>query len=1079
MRSERQRPAGRGCAIACAAVLCVVLQAGSARGDPVRLESEASEGGARVTLIWPEPVAFTTQTSAGRLSLHFERPAEGDLGTLAALRRFVGAPTTTDGGKTIHFPLKRGVTALAWPAESTVVVQFAAPDPPKPAATEETAAPSIATEGPPKVPVRTGQHRGYSRVVFDWTGPVGYAIERTPGAVSVVFDRPAEIDVRQLRPRYLEYVRGGSVDRQGDSTRVTLQIDDTSRVRDRRDGRKVVIDVLTPAPGVASPAGTTAPAPAGGTNPPPAVPPTPPPAPVPQKAAPAAVAPIPSVPSPPALPEAATRAERQVKPTLLRIPWEKSVAAAVFRRGSAVWCVFDQASTRDTTALAREAGGVITRIEQRPHERATVLRVETSVDVYPKMERDGLNWLIRLVGTPPIQGEAIFPVPEVADAGAARLLLPVADPGEPLAVADPVARETMVVVPVIPLATRMERAWAYPQFRLPETAQGIVIQPAIDTLRVRSVPDGVEITTPDGLALSPAATEPPDGAGAERLLDPRDWKGPQVAGFVAKRQALERAAADAPADQREEHRLRLAQFLLANRFSVEALGVLQVAVTDRPALATDPAFLVLRGGSALMAGRLRDAGDDLARAATAGSAEARMWAAASRAAAGEPAADLAELPKWGAIVQRYPVELRAPLATWLAEAAIDGNRPHDAQRLIEVAKAASSGNEARGRLAYLDGRRRQATGDVEGALTAFEEAGRLDPRRARAEAELARTRLLLQQKRITPAEAIATLEGLRFAWRGDEVEFRVLRELGRLALQAEDYPNGLRALKYAIGDFPKLPEAQEATREMVQAFERLYIGGAADKMPPVMALGLYEEFKELTPPGETGRTMVRKLADRLAAVDLLDRAAGLLDGLLASTDAPAERAAIGARLAELRLLDDDAAGAIDALRRTGAGAYPAELQRKRAMLEARALAGAGRDDEALAVLGRDDTLDADLLRAKILRRKGDWARAAGVMRRILDATRGSQAAGTLDERQARDVLDLAVALTLAGSDPQLAQLDEEFNRAMATTPLKDAFRLLAGTIPPPDADPATLADLVERAMAFRRSLPPAGDAVAP
>ena len=58
-------------------------------------------------------------------------------------------------------------------------------------------------------------------------------------------------------------------------------------------------------------------------------------------------------------------------------------------------------------------------------------------------------------------------------------------------------------------------------------------------------------------------------------------------------------------------------------------------------------------------------------------------------------------------------------------------------------------------------------------------------------------------------------------------------------------------------------------------FRRLYRDGAADDAPPVRALGLYEEFRELTPPGAEGERMVRRLADRLAKVDLLDEAAEL------------------------------------------------------------------------------------------------------------------------------------------------------------------------------------------------------------
>jgi hypothetical protein len=208
----------------------------------------------------------------------------------------------------------------------------------------------------------------------------------------------------------------------------------------------------------------------------------------------------------------------------------------------------------------------------------------------------------------------------------------------------------------------------------------------------------------------------------------------------------------------------------------------------------------------------------------------------------------------------------------------------------------------------------------------------------------------------------------------------------------------------------------------------------------------------------------------LVEVDLLDRAALLLEGLLAHAS-PSEKTRVGARLAEIRLLDGKPEAALEDLRRTASPGIPAELEGKRALSQARALAALGRGDEALTALGRDDSLDAQVLRAKVFRGRGDWDRVATALRRVVDAAQVAPAA-PLDEQQARDVLDLAVALTLAGSDSQIAKLDQDYGSAMAATPLKDAFRLIAGAAPLSDGDASALADLVEKAIAFRRSLAP-------
>ena len=51
----------------------------------------------------------------------------------------------------------------------------------------------------PSLRVRKGQHNNYDRLVFDWTRPVEYEISRDGIRVTVMFNRPARINVLALR----------------------------------------------------------------------------------------------------------------------------------------------------------------------------------------------------------------------------------------------------------------------------------------------------------------------------------------------------------------------------------------------------------------------------------------------------------------------------------------------------------------------------------------------------------------------------------------------------------------------------------------------------------------------------------------------------------------------------------------------------------------------------------------------------------------------------------------------------------------------------------------------------------------
>ena len=56
---------------------------------------------------------------------------------------------------------------------------------------------------------------------------------------------------------------------------------------------------------------------------------------------------------------------------------------------------------------------------------------------------------------------------------------------------------------------------------------------------------------------------------------------------------------------------------------------------------------------------------------------------------------------------------------------------------------------------------------------------------------------------------------------------------------------------------------------MANVFERLFLQGQADRMAPIEAVALFYQYQELTPIGADGDRMIRRLADRLIAFNLL------------------------------------------------------------------------------------------------------------------------------------------------------------------------------------------------------------------
>ena len=140
-------------------------------------------------------------------------------------------------------------------------------------------------------------------------------------------------------------------------------------------------------------------------------------------------------------------------------------------------------------------------------------------------------------------------------------------------------------------------------------------------------------------------------------------------------------------------------------------------------------------------------------------------------------------------------------------------------------------------------------------------------------------------------------------------------------------------------------------------------------------MALHDAHPELTPDGADAAAITRGLADRLASLDLIEPATRLYDEAMQNAPA-AERAEIGAKLADLRLAAGDNAGAVKALDATYADGLPAATQAHRADERAKALARSGDQMAALAALGGDAAGDDARARADLYWHDSNWGLAA-------------------------------------------------------------------------------------------------------
>jgi hypothetical protein len=938
-----------------------------------------------------------------------------------------------------------------------------------------------------KVELRAGEHEGYGRIAIQWPTPVTYQAKIEGPNLVIHFARPFTAQLNIVSRNLDHYLANAS--QSADGTTITAKLLRPVELKTETVDRNIIAidlvqkietlaakpnaqmlakgklikapppktEVAQAAPGKAKPeqlASQEAPpltvVPPAGIGPEAAVNPAA------GEAVVASIAPA-ETKSPetkPAAPQAATAVIPNTSPagtlapqlitesgqTSLRFDWPSPVAAAIYRRNSALWLVFAGATKFDLDSLRAKSQGVLSAIDVVPAGAGSALRLVVADGLNPSVRRAGNSWIVDLKRVAPTPDAPISVDPRPS-ANLPSVDLHVHQAAAPLSIKDPVMGDTLVVVPVGELGRGIDAARSFVDFRLLESVQGIVIRPNTDDLVVLPDTDAVQVTRPHGLALSNEHDRLLGGVPTDlhRLFDFSAWNGPDTESFIERRKKLERAAADAAPAARTVPRLDLARFYFAHLFAAEALGVLAQIEHDDPASATDRGIQALKGAACYLADEPDCASKQLNLATFDNEPEIALWRGALAADLADWNTAAREFTNSIGVISTYPKVLRDRFALIAAEAMLETDHGSAAGPLLDTVLKDQPSASDKAMAQYLSGRREQELGQLEPALEEWVKVAASGDRKARARALYARAMALYGNKQVSRLDTINSLDALRFSWRGDVFEFMLLRQLGELQLAEGDVDGGIESLHEAAIYFPDYPASKDVAKEAADSFANLYLSNKADDVPPVKALALYTEFQDLEPAGDRHDQIVRKLIDRLVAVDLLDQATTLLDDQVKNHLSGRDKARGATQLALLRLMNRQPDAAIAALDVDVGSDIPQDLARQRQELRARALTDLNKVPDALALLQNDNSVDAARLRADIFWRQKDWKNAAKMFGELAGAP---PAQGPLGVDLSRILLAWASALTLDSDQDGIDKLRKDWSPAIAGTQTAQAFDLI-------------------------------------
>jgi tetratricopeptide (TPR) repeat protein len=739
---------------------------------------------------------------------------------------------------------------------------------------------------------------------------------------------------------------------------------------------------------------------------------------------------------------------------LLRFPWKAPLGAAVFRRGTAIWILFDQHARLDLSG-APHGFRQVTAMRAVEGADFAAVRVEAPLDVSATAIAEGSTWTIVFASN---QTDLSQPVKIGRDetSPTAGLAVTMAGATKVVWLDDPVVGDRIAVVTALAPAKGVKVPRDFVDLDLPVTEQGLVVEPAREDVTVNTDGDIVTIGRPNGLTLSPKsvlAQVAPTGQNAAQLAAPQpaslpgliefdDWSQTGPGGFTARYDALQGAVADELSrgkDAGVKSRMGLARFLIGSELSFEALGVLNMTARSNQSVLGDAEFRALRGAANAMAGRYKDAQPDLAVGLLADDPAAALWRgyvdeklsqyADARKAFSDGASALFQFsPKW-----------RARFARADAEAALALNQNPVADVDIDDALRSQDDPLEALKTRLVQARLFEAEGDKDRALRLYDVLSNCAEPFLSTPALLAATQLRLRMGKLNPIQAADTLEGLRFRWRGDATELNTVRVLGQIYLSLGRYREALEALRSAGQRLPDLPEAAQVQNDLGQAFRTLFLDGQADGLQPIQALALFYDFKELTPVGADGDLMVRRLARRLVDVDLLSQAADLLKYQADNRLDGVPRAEVSTDLATIDLMNRQPESALEALNSSRSVLLPPALAAQRRVIEARAWLGLGQFDHALEIIESDNSPDVAAVRAEVAWKKHDWAGAGAQFECILGDRWKSPS--PLSAQEESSLLRAAVSMSLAGDDAGLTRLRGHYQGYIPQSRSPDALRV--------------------------------------
>jgi hypothetical protein len=717
----------------------------------------------------------------------------------------------------------------------------------------------------------------------------------------------------------------------------------------------------------------------------------------------------------------------------LVFPFRQISPVAMFRRGATVWLVFDDASPINTDAIRREGGSVIGDVTTQKLPAGQAIRIRLGRPELASLSSDGSALTVTLADTVEAPSQPLSAVRNVTDPVRSHVAVTLANPGMVHRLTDPEAGDALTVVTAPLPAQGFVKRQDFVEFSLLESIHGIVVQSNADDLSITTSPERVVLSRPGGLTLSSAELTPErvTSSGPRPIFDVVAWRDNRNAVFNKRLDELVAAAARANGDDKLSANIDLARFYLARGFYPEAKGVMDLVLADAKPGTEDPAALIVRSAASILSGHAEEGLKDLANPTIGSNYDVQVWKGLAYATQNKWPEAREKFKNAEFSIAALPKDLQRVVLATAMRASLE---------VKDYAGASARGNdlnvigvpaEMKPAVMVMQARLAEALGRDKDALSSYRDVVASGNDAAAAEARLHEIMLRQKHNEISPEDALHGLEVLSVVWRGDSIEVETLAQLAKLYAASNQYAASFAAARLATRLSPNSDISRPMQDDTSALFSEVFLGPKGDALPPIEALGLFYDYRELTPIGRRGDELIRRLSERLVGVDLLDQAADLLQYQVDHRLEGAARAQVASRLATVYLMNRKPDRAATVLRATRIADLAGEMRQQRLLLEARAQSDLGRHDLALDIISNLTGREVVRLRSDIYWAARRWQQSAEQIELYYGERWKDFQPLTAQEKG--DVIRAAIGYALAEDGLGLARFREKFGPKMSGT----------------------------------------------